>query len=85
MIISVVQIGNSKGIRIPKYVLEELNIQDAVDLRITDDHLVVSPIKKKPRSGWDEAFRTMHDQGDDKQLLPGDTETGEHDGFKWDM
>jgi hypothetical protein len=56
-----------------------------VDLRITDDHLVVSPIKKKPRSGWDEAFRTMHDQGGDKQLLPGDTETGEHVGFKWDM
>jgi antitoxin MazE len=85
MIISVVQIGNSKGIRIPKYVLEELNIQDAVDLRITDDRLVVSPIKKKPRSGWGAAFKAMHESGDDRQLLPGDAEAGEQDGFRWDM
>ena len=61
---SVVRIGNSRGIRIPKTVLEHCRLADAVELEVQDDHLVIRPAAK-PRAGWDEAFRRMHQHGDD--------------------
>lgn len=32
-----------------------------------DDHLVISP-SPKPRQGWEEAFRRMHKDADDRLL-----------------
>lgn len=70
---SVIRIGNSRGIRIPKTLLEQCHLRDEVELEVKDDHLVVRPIPK-PRRGWGEAFRRMHEQGDDalldKEYLP---------------
>ena len=64
---SVVRIGNSRGIRIPKTVLEHCRLMDAVELEVQDDRLVVRPVRK-PRQGWEEAFRRMHQHGDDALL-----------------
>ena len=64
---SVVRIGNSRGIRIPKTVLEHCHLTDAVELDVRDDHLVIRSLAK-PRRGWDEAFRRMHQHGDDALL-----------------
>lgn len=64
---SVVRIGNSRGIRIPKTLLEQCRLRDEVELEVVDDHLVVRPATK-PRSGWEDAFREMHEQGDDTLL-----------------
>ncbi len=61
---SVVRIGNSRGIRIPKALLEHYRLKDAVELEVEDDHLVIRP-SSKPREGWEDAFRHMHEQGDD--------------------
>jgi len=33
------------------------------------DHIVLKP-KAKPRKGWDKAFKKMHDNGDDKLIVP---------------
>ena len=62
---TIVRIGNSRGIRIPKALLEQCHLQDEVEVR--DDHLAVRPATK-PRSGWADAFRRMHEQGDDSLL-----------------
>jgi antitoxin MazE len=64
---NIVRIGNSRGIRIPKAVLEQCHLEDEVELEVRDDHLEVRPATK-PRSGWAEAFRRMHEQGDDALL-----------------
>jgi antitoxin MazE len=64
---SVVRIGNPRGIRIPKALLEHYRLTDAVELEVQDDHLVIRP-SNKPRQGWDHAFRMMHHLGDDKLL-----------------
>lgn len=47
---NVVKIGNSKGVRIPKQLLEEAQLTGPVDLRVTDGALVITPIK--PRDDW---------------------------------
>lgn len=70
---NLVRIGNSRGIRIPKPILEQCRFQDEVELEVKDDHLVIRSATK-PRSGWADAFRRMHEEGDDvlldKESLP---------------
>jgi antitoxin MazE len=53
-----VQIGNSKGIRLPKAILQAVGLQDAVDLRVEEGRLVVTPARRRrrPREGWREAI-----------------------------
>jgi antitoxin MazE len=65
---SVVRIGNSRGIRIPKALLEHYRLTDAVELEMEDDHLVIRRPFSKPRQGWEDAFRVMHQHGADKLL-----------------
>ena len=68
MQISVVKIGNSKGIRLNKMLLEKYQIKDKVEVVLQDDCIIIKPIKK-PREGWAEAFERMHEDGDDKLLM----------------
>ena len=69
MRLSIVSIGNSKGIRIPKAVLDKYQIKELVEVELRDDALVLKPVRN-PREGWEEAFRQMHEHGDDRLLLP---------------
>ncbi|OGT30113.1 MAG: MazE family transcriptional regulator [Gammaproteobacteria bacterium RBG_16_51_14] len=61
---NIVRIGNSKGIRLPKSVLEQCHLQDSVELAVEGNTLIIRPVHA-PRSGWAEAFSTMARQGDD--------------------
>ncbi|KGE85995.1 MAG: AbrB/MazE/SpoVT family DNA-binding domain-containing protein [Phaeodactylibacter xiamenensis] len=68
MEISIIQIGNSKGIRLAKTILERYDITDKVELIFKEGFLILKPVKK-PRDGWDEAFKKMADRGDDELLI----------------
>jgi len=70
MKLSVVRIGNSKGIRIPKPVLDQCHITEAVDLKIEGKRIVLTPAKSTPRQGWAAAAERMHEAGDDELLIP---------------
>lgn len=63
-----VRIGNSKGIRIPKPLIEQCRLRDAVELRIEDDKLVIAAAREA-RQGWDEAFRAANSLKPDPLLL----------------
>ncbi|MBU3715338.1 MAG: AbrB/MazE/SpoVT family DNA-binding domain-containing protein [Ferruginibacter sp.] len=69
MNVSLISIGNSKGIRLPKAVLEKYNIQDTVELILEKGYLILKP-KSEARKGWEKAFKKMHDNGDDKLIVP---------------
>jgi len=68
MDISIIQIGNSKGIRLSKTLLEKYDIRDTVELILEKGYIILRP-KSSPRKGWDKAFRRMHNKGDDKPLM----------------
>lgn len=68
MKLGLVRIGNSRGIRIPKPILEQCGFQDAVELRIENSRLVIAPARL-PREGWDEAFRAAGPSTHDELLL----------------
>jgi antitoxin MazE len=64
-----VSIGNSKGVRIPKTVLEECNMENDVELIVDSDRIIIKPLKRAYRRGWDKAFQLMHERRDDSLLL----------------
>ncbi len=69
MEVSVVKIGNSRGIRFSKTIIEKYNIRDTVELILDKSHIIIKPVSR-PRKGWDKAFMEMHANGDDKLIMP---------------
>ena len=78
----IIRIGNSQGIRIPKALLEQLDIQGRVALKIKNGALVISPVNA-PRQGWDKAFAQMEQTSEDQLLIP-DTLGNEWDESAWE-
>lgn len=76
MRVNIISIGNSKGIRIPKSILEQCSFNKEAEIVVKDNVLVIKPVKK-PRRGWDRAFKMMHEKKEDKLLISDniDTET----------
>ena len=68
MEVSIIQIGNSKGLRLTKSILDRYNIKDKVELILEKGQIILKPVEQ-PRKGWDKAFRQMHENGDDQLLL----------------
>jgi len=68
MDVSIIKIGNSKGIRLSKTLLEKYNIGDMVELILEKNHIVLKPVSKS-RKDWDLAFKEMHQNGDDLLLF----------------
>ena len=68
MELSIINIGNSKGIRLSKTILEKYNIQDKIELILDKDFIVLKP-KAEPRKDWEKAFLEMHKNGDDQLLI----------------
>lgn len=80
MNIAVIAIGNSKGIRLPKTLIEKYNIKDTVEVILEKNYIIIKP-KASPRKGWEKWFKKMHDNGDDKSLM---ADVFEDDNFeKW--
>jgi antitoxin MazE len=79
-----VKIGNSRGIRIPKPLIQQTGLAGEVELEVEENRLIISPLPR-PRSGWAEAFKAMAAAGDDALL---DTEAvrpprWEKDEWEW--
>ena len=60
-------IGNSRGIRLPKAVIDQYGLEGEVDIEMKDDHFVVRA-PARPREGWEERFARMAERGDDSLL-----------------
>lgn len=66
---SIVSIGNSRGVRIPKPMLKECEIESEVEMTLEDKTIVLKPAKSRPREGWEDAFRLMHKRKEDTLLI----------------
>ena len=63
----IIKIGNSRGIRIPKLLIDQVGLGDEVEIAVQRDQLVIRPTSR-PRYGWAEQFRAMAERGDDHLL-----------------
>ena len=58
-----IQIGNSKGVRIPKALIEQAGLDDTeLELKVTKQGLLIKPVRQ-PRQGWQEAIEKAQEQG----------------------
>ena len=78
----IVRIGNSRGIRIPKTMLDQYNINDEVELEAGEDCLIIRS-SDTAREGWETAFRKMHTEQDDNLVID-DSITNEFDEDEWE-
>ena len=78
----IVRIGNSRGIRVPKVLLDQAQLPDDVELQAEHGRLVVRAAHG-PRAGWAAAAKAMRAQDDD-QLLDAPTSTRfDHKDWQW--
>ena len=66
--ISLIPIGNSKGIQLSKAILEKYNITDKIELIQEKGFIILKP-KVAPRNNWEKAFKKMNKNGDGKLLI----------------
>lgn len=68
MELSIINIGNSKGIRLSKTILEKYGMYDKVELVLEQGYIILKP-KLEPRKNWEEAFKNMNENGEDQLLI----------------
>ena len=56
MEIAIIKIGNSKGLRLSKTIMEKYNIKDKVELILEKDQIIIKAIEE-PRKDWENAFK----------------------------
>ena len=80
--VKIIRIGNSRGIRLSKSLIEQYNMKDEVLLEAKKDSIVIRPVEN-PRASWEKSFKKMRLRGDDK-LLDKETELeSEWDQKEW--
>lgn len=74
---TLIAIGNSRGVRIPKPFIEQCGLSKTVEMDVRDCAILIrSP--RQPRADWGKAFAQMARLGDDKLLDP------QHGATRWD-
>jgi antitoxin MazE len=76
-----IRIGNSRGVRIPKPVIEQCGLGQRVELQVGNNRLVISPDQRR-RQGWEGLFRAAGPSVRDELLLE-TTEPSEFDREEW--
>jgi antitoxin MazE len=78
----IVQIGNSRGVRLPKVLLEQAQLADEVELDAEPGRIVIRR-GTRPRTGWAAAARKMQEQGEDRLLDPTTSTRFDEKDWKW--
>jgi len=76
----IVRVGNSRGVRLPKTLLEQSGLDDEVEIHAEPGRIIIESAWR-PREGWAEAARVMAERRDDA-LLDEPTPT-EFDAEEW--
>ncbi len=78
MRIDLVRIGNSQGIRLPKAVIEQARLTDALDLEVSEGAIIIRS-SERPREEWEKAAMLCHTLDEDR-LVEWDATTSDFEG-----
>ena len=82
MHVELIRIGNSRGIRIPKSVIDQCGFGASVDLKIEEGRVILAR-DRKPREGWKEAVLAARGTIPSDELLLEDIPEQEFDHDEW--
>jgi len=83
--VQLIKIGNSQGVRIPKALIKQANLNNQqLQFVLTDDGLLIKPINK-PRSSWENSIREAQSKYriSDEENLWLDTPVSSDDDWQW--
>ena len=80
--VKIIRIGNSKGIRLSKSLIEQYNMKDEVLLEAKKNSIVIRPVEN-PRADWEKSFKKMRLRGDNVLLDDGTELDSEWDQTEW--
>lgn len=82
MQVELIRIGNSRGVRIPKSVIEQCGFGDRIDLLVEEGRVILA---RNPdlRQGWKEALEAAKGIAEDELLLDGIPEHEFDGGEEW--
>jgi len=85
MQVNVVKIGNSRGIRIPKKVLDQCQVDDVLELTVKENNILLRPVHRKPREGWAAAIEAVHEKLGNEEIDHGwmDADLSDDRGWEW--
>jgi antitoxin MazE len=80
MVLDVIPLTDGKGVCFPSSVIDAFGINDKVVMKTRQNEIVITTVERNtPRKNWEEAFKKMHQNGDDKLFFP-DTSSD----FEWE-
>lgn len=77
-----VRIGNSRGIRLPKPLIEQAGLTDEVELRMQAGAITIRAATDA-RAGWAEAAKLMRARDDDRLIDPPTPTRFDEDDWEW--
>jgi antitoxin MazE len=80
--VTIRSIGNSKGVVIPKIILEQSGIQEIVDMSVDGEKIILSKPKNLVREHWAQDAQSLAKLGEDKLAL-GDFANEEDGDWVW--
>ncbi len=82
MQVAIRTMGNSKGVLIPKPILEQTGLLDAADLQVKNGVIEIRPLKRNPREGWAADSQRVAQSGDAVLVWPEFANADDKD-LKW--
>lgn len=79
---SIIKIGNSQGVRIPKPILDQCGFGKEVELEVINQELIVKA-PRIPRKNWETFFKKMSENKDDRFLDSSISTEWENEDWEW--
>ena len=79
---SIIKIGNSHGLRIPKPILDQCGFGQEVELEVHNKELIIKT-PQHPRKNWEHSFKKMAANNDD-QLIETASTDWENGEWEWE-
>jgi len=80
--LKIVPIGNSRGVRLPKEIIERYAIEDSIVLEAREETLVFRN-KHDKRLSWEDTFKAMAREREDWRDLEGTIADGLNPAERW--
>jgi antitoxin MazE len=77
-----IRIGNSRGLRLPKPLIEQAGLEDEVELCVHDGVIEISS-SKSPRTGWATAAKRLRNGDPDRLLDPSTPTRFDEEEWEW--
>ena len=78
----IVKIGNSRGVRLPKLLIDQMGFDNEVEILVQRGQLVLRRVAR-PRRDWEEQFQAMSTSGDDRLIDKPVSTKWDRSEWKW--